>query len=116
MDTEQAAAADVAVRLVLASLGVWRLSHLVTKEDGPYNVITRARLRLGDRFIGQLADCFACTSLWVAAPAAALVMSQTGRPRDIGLTWLALSGAACLLERLPEIPAAAHYTYKYQPS
>jgi hypothetical protein len=42
-------------------------------------------------------DCFQCLSLWVAAP---LTLSAARRPREAAPLWLALSGAACLLERL----------------
>ena len=41
-------------------------------------------------------DCFYCLSIWTAAPVAAAVAR---RPREAPLAWLALSGAACLLER-----------------
>jgi hypothetical protein len=41
-------------------------------------------------------DCFYCLSIWTAAPIAATVAR---RPREMPLTWLALSGMACLLER-----------------
>ena len=46
-------------------------------------------------------DCFYCLSLWMAAPAAYLVMS---RWREWPMLWLAISGAACLLERLTDCP------------
>jgi hypothetical protein len=42
-------------------------------------------------------DCFQCTSVWVAAP---LTLFVTRRAGDLVPTWLALSGAACGLERL----------------
>lgn len=41
-------------------------------------------------------DCFYCLSVWTAAPVAAAVARS---PREAPLTWLALSGAACLLEQ-----------------
>jgi len=46
-------------------------------------------------------DCFKCLSLWIAAPAALFVAR---RPLDWLFAWLALSGAACLLERLGQEP------------
>jgi hypothetical protein len=46
-------------------------------------------------------DCFQCLSLWVALPVAFFVVQ---RPIEIVVTWLALSGAACLLERLEREP------------
>ncbi len=44
----------------------------------------------------SLFECFYCLSLWVALPFAALIGSSLG---ERTLMWLALSGAACLLER-----------------
>jgi hypothetical protein len=46
-------------------------------------------------------DCFNCLSLWVALPAALFVSRQ---PLVWMFAWLALSGAACLLERLGREP------------
>jgi len=88
-------------RIVLASLATWRLAHLVAEEDGPANVIARTRARAGASPLGELMDCFYCVSLWAAA---ALALATAPRRRDIPLTWLALSGAACLLERTTSIP------------
>ena len=92
-----------AMRFALGALATWRVSHLIAEEDGPADVVLRLRARLGNGQLGRLMDCFACTSVWVAAPVAVAV---TRRPRDAPLTWLALSGAACLLERAarPEPP------------
>jgi hypothetical protein len=88
-------------RIVLASLATWRVAHLVAEEDGPANVIARARARAGDSQLGELMDCFYCLSLWAALPFA---LVTAPRRRDAPLTWLALSGAACLLERTTSIP------------
>jgi hypothetical protein len=46
-------------------------------------------------------DCFNCLSLWIAAPAAFLM---SHRPLMWVISWLALSGGACLLEGLREEP------------
>lgn len=89
------------IRFVVAALATWRVTHLLALEDGPADVIVRLRLRLGRGLIGALMDCFKCLSLWIAAPAALFVAR---RPLDWLFTWLALSGAACLLERLAQEP------------
>src|SRR4051794_34093971 len=89
------------VKLVLTALAAWRVTHLLAHEDGPWDLVARFRARLGHGFAGKLIDCFQCLSLWVAAPLAVLV---TRDPTDLLLTWLAISGAACLLERLGEQP------------
>jgi hypothetical protein len=80
---------------IVGTLCVWRVTHLFQSEDGPALVLVRMR-RAAGRVIGQLLDCFYCLSLWVAAPAAAAL--STGWKNGM-LLWLAMSGAACLLER-----------------
>jgi hypothetical protein len=88
-------------RFGLAVLATWRVTHLLAAEDGPFDLIARARARLGHGLVGALFDCFYCLSLWIAAPAALFVST---RPLVWGMSWLALSGGACLLERLGEKP------------
>ena len=88
-------------RLVLAILATWRLTHLLAKEDGPANVLVRLRVWIGNGFFGQVLDCFYCLSMWVAAPIAFAVGHTV---LDLILVWLALSGAACLLERSGQEP------------
>jgi hypothetical protein len=82
---------------VLAVLATWRVTHLLANEDGPGDIIVRLRTRLGHGLVGSLMDCFNCLSLWIAAPAAFLL---SRRPLLWVLSWLAISGGACLLERL----------------
>ncbi len=40
--------ADFWPKLVLAILATWRLTHLLSREDGPVDLIARARAALGD--------------------------------------------------------------------
>jgi len=86
-------------RFVLVSLAVWRVTHLLAEEDGPGDVIVRLRARLGDSIAGRAMDCFFCLSLWIAAPFAVLL---AGGVLTWVVMWLALSGAACLLQRATE--------------
>jgi hypothetical protein len=92
---------DPWLRFILAVLATWRVTHLLASEDGPADLIVRFRSRLGRGWVGGLMDCFYCLSLWVAAPAALFI---TQKPLDWLFTWLALSGAACLLERVGQDP------------
>lgn len=82
--------------LVLAILGVWRITHLLNAEDGPWNLLVRFRRSLGSGFFGNLLDCFYCLSLWIAIPFAS-VIGQSWKERF--LLWPALSSAAILLHR-----------------
>lgn len=92
-----------ASRFALATLGTWRVTHLFAREDGPFDAVVRVRARLGSGFAGELMDCFYCLSVWVAVPFARAIAP---RRRDVPVTCLALSGAACLLERL--VPEDTH--------
>jgi len=92
-------------RFVLAALATWRVTHLLASEDGPADLIVRFRARLGRGLAGSLMDCFNCLSFWVAAPAALFVSQQL---LDWLFSWLALSSAACLLERVGSDPVIIH--------
>jgi hypothetical protein len=83
--------------LVLGALCVWRVTHLLNAEDGPWDLLVRLRRRAGEGFWGDLLDCFYCLSLWIAAPFAWLL---GGGVRERLLLWPALSAAAILLERI----------------
>ena len=98
--------------LALGVLVVWRLTHLLQAEDGPWDIVVRLRRKVGDGFWGQLQDCFYCLSLWVALPFAFL-LGQTLREQL--LLWPALSAGAIFLERVvprdapfPSVPHIEH--------
>ncbi len=88
-------------RFVLAVFATWRVTHLLAREDGPAGLIYRLRAAFGPSLAGELMDCFKCLSLWIAAPAALFVSRQ---PVEWIFVWLALSGCACLLERIGAEP------------
>ena len=81
----------------LATLGTWRVAHLLAEEDGPADLILKLRSKFGTSVLGTLMDCFQCLSLWIAIPFTFIV---TGPALAWIPAWLAVSGAACLLERL----------------
>ena len=87
--------------LILTVLATWRVTHLLACEDGPGGVIFRIRVRLGNGLVGSLMDCFNCLSFWVAAPAAIFLTSDF---LSWIVSWLAISGAACLLEQMTVKP------------
>lgn len=83
--------------LLLSVLCVWRISHLIQAEDGPWNIIIRIRRAVGNGFWGELLDCFYCLSLWISAPFAYLLGES---PTEQLLLWPALSAGAILAERV----------------
>lgn len=86
---------------LVASLAVWRVTHLVHTENGPWDLLARLRRRLGGGPLGGALTCFYCLSVWVAAPFVPWVT------RDLAsglVVWGALSGAAIVLERLGDRP------------
>lgn len=89
------------IRFVPAVLATWRITYLMAYEDGPAGLIAHFRARLGRSFAGRLLGCFHCLSMWVAAPMAFFV---TASVPDVAIAWLAISGAACLLERTGRDP------------
>src|SRR5262245_36761387 len=78
----------------VGALGVWRLTHLLYAEDGPWDLIFLLRRRAGHGFFGGLLDCFYCLSIWTAVPFA-LAIGDTWRRR--ALLWPALSAAAIII-------------------
>lgn len=81
---------------VLIGLACWRITHLLSKEDGPFHIIYLIRKKAGAGFFGSLLDCFYCVSIWVASPFGLWLGNSWWEKL---LYWWALSGAACLLEQ-----------------
>ena len=83
-------------RLILGLLAVWRITHLLQAEDGPWDIVVRLRRVAGNSFCGKLLDCFYCLSLWVAGPLAFLLGASWW---ERALLWPSLSAGASLLEQ-----------------
>ena len=91
---------------VLASVAVWRLTHLLNAEYGPWRMLARLRRLAGTGFWSDLLDCFYCLSLWIAVPFAWWL---GGAWAERLLMWPAISGAAILLERATEPAHPAYF-------
>lgn len=52
--------------LLLAVLAVWRVTHLLHAEDGPWDAVVRLRGWAGDGFLGRMMDCFSIR--WTRPP------------------------------------------------
>jgi hypothetical protein len=86
----------VEMRFVLCALAIWRLTHIIVAEDGPWDVVVRVRARLGDSVAGRAMDCFYCLSLWIAIP---FTFAVAAHLLSWIISWLSLSAAASLLEQ-----------------
>jgi hypothetical protein len=79
----------------LCALAVWRVAHLVARENGPLELMARLRAALGSGLLGRLMDNFYCLSFLISSlPALWMSGSRTG----FLIQWLALSTVASLLE------------------
>ena len=85
--------------LILGILCVWRITHLLQAEDGPWDIMIRVRRAAGNGFWGSLLDCFYCLSLWISVPLA-FTLGET--PIERLLLWPALSAGAILAERFAQ--------------
>jgi len=84
---------------ILCTLVVWRLSYLLSQEDGPFDSVIKFRKLFGQGFFGSLLDCFHCLSIWIAIPFAYFLAKGW---IDGIIICLALSGGACLLFNVTE--------------
>lgn len=93
---------------LLFVLAIWRLSKLLMTDDGPFDIIARARTRLGVyeykeygervNFWRGLLSCIYCTSLWVSA-FFVLALMLANIPLDYPIARIfAYSGGAVLVE------------------
>lgn len=78
---------------------------MLTQEEGPWDMFVALRRVATGTMLGRALDCFYCTSVWIAAPFALWVTPlrtdlNLARIVSLLVTWLALSGAACLLYRV----------------
>ncbi len=87
--------ADTEKYIVLV-VAVWRLTHLIVAEDGPFELIIKVRKSAGNSFLGKLMDCFYCLSIWIALLAASCSANTFN---ELILLTLYYSGLSILLEK-----------------
>jgi Protein of unknown function (DUF1360) len=85
------------VKYFILVIVVWRITHLIVLEDGPFDLIIKIRKLAGNSFFGKLMDCFYCLSIWVGLGVA--IFTSANVEMIIVLT-LYYSGASLLLEKL----------------
>ena len=94
-------------RFCLGSLTLWRLVHLraglFAAEDAPWPLMSRLHPHPGRSLFGCCMDSFHCLSLWFSLPIAVLLSDGW---LGLFLYLQALSGIACLFERINPGPLA----------
>lgn len=90
------------LELTAGTLAVWRVTHMLHFENGPWNWFGRLRTAVARLLRTDLFDCFYCLSLWTALPFAILLSRGV---REGVVFWLALSGGAIVIERLLPVEA-----------
>jgi hypothetical protein len=99
--------------VMVATLAVWRVTHLLVVEDGPWNVFAHLRRIAATLRLDRLASCFYCASVWIAIPFALLLARDW---RTIAIAIPALSGGAVLLERITTRDEPAQWFEEEKPS
>lgn len=84
-------------KYVIVVIVVWRLTHLISSEDGPFDLIIKIRKMAGTTFFGALMDCFYCLSIWIGLLCACFIF---GEWHEIVVLTLYYSGASILIEKL----------------
>ena len=80
---------------LIAALACWRLTSLLLKENGPFDVFVHWRAFIGGiRGLEALTTCVWCLSVWVAVPVALIAYTEYWPV----LAPFALSAAAILIE------------------
>lgn len=92
------------VWFLVSTLAVWRATHLLHAEDGPWDLFLRLRRLSGSGQIRRALDCFYCLSLWMSIPFALVLLRN---PAEGVCLWLGLSGGAVLLQRATEPRSAS---------
>jgi hypothetical protein len=91
----------VSVKFALSALVVYRVSFLVAREDGPWDMFRRLRAAVSGSPAGRLFNCLNCLSVWIALPLAGFVGTSWVERL---VAWWALSGAAVLADRATRDP------------
>lgn len=78
--------------LLILSLATWGVAYVLTREDGPYDILKRLRALFD---LGGLTSCIYCTGAWVSPACYALMQTPA-----VWLVYMAAGyGGAMLLHR-----------------
>lgn len=88
---------DSWIWLVLSILAAWRLTIMVCRDAGPFDIMVAIRRLAYHMRLKSLIDCFDCAAIWVSIVAVLLIY----RPSWISaILVLAVAGGASIIERI----------------
>ena len=91
------------IAIVLLTLATYRASHMITHEDGPFDLFVRLRSAIDpdqQTWIGRGLNCMLCVSFWMSALMYALLyVPYIGA---VIVIWLAIAGAVALIVQVTE--------------
>lgn len=106
------------LQLAIYGLACFRLSVLLSEDDGPGHLMLKLRALLKREakehkavrktYVHEGIECLRCSSVWIAFPVAVYPFIRDRLHEDIRLCadiwllWWALSGIAVLLNRIPK--------------
>jgi len=93
-----------ALSFILFTLAIWRITHMLQTENGPFAIFGLLQSKVGklksrNGGIKEMFFCFSCLSIWISIPFA-IVMS--GSMIEVVIYTLALSSSAILFEHVIE--------------
>ena len=94
--------------LLITILATWRIASLIAREDGPWNIFLRLRLKLGFEYnvkseliaeteLARGIECIWCNSLWIAP---FTVLPLVSDPLEWIFHVLAVSTGVIVVEKL----------------
>jgi hypothetical protein len=88
--------------LLISALATYRLSLMLSSEEGPLAIFARIRRKVPPKTNpGRGIRCFMCWSIWIAAAVTLYLLWLGTITKEISpLYWLAVSGAAALIHEI----------------
>ena len=90
------------MKLLLVTVAVYRISHMIAIEDGPFNVFYRireyVRKKFGaDHWVYEGFNCPLCISFWLAMVGAWIMVPAL--ISEFVILWLGMAGAILVIHR-----------------
>lgn len=87
---------------LISSLAVWRITHMLLEENGPWELFKRVQNWSDSRnpnVLKEMLQCFYCTSVWVSLPFAIYLGANF---IEYIIYTMALSAVAMLIQTIKE--------------